>query len=82
MEALSFFYQHSVTEPTLRRKCSRAALILHGVPQKINVAYPNPFVSGPPRSRSGSMSQGKGSGSRSFYHQAKAVRKTMISTVS
>jgi hypothetical protein len=43
------------------RKRSRAAHFLHGVPPKISVADPDPYVSGPPESGSGSMSQGCGS---------------------
>jgi hypothetical protein len=39
----------------------------------------NPHVFGPPGS--GSTSQRYGSGSGSFYHQAKIVRKTLIPTV-
>ncbi len=38
-------------------------------------------VFGPPGSGSGSTSQRNGSGSGSFYHQAKIVRKTLISTI-
>ncbi len=38
----------------------------------------DPYVFGPPGS--GSFSQRFGSGSRSFYHQAKIVRKTLIPT--
>jgi hypothetical protein len=47
----------------------------------ISVADPNPsdpYVFGPPGS--GSISQKYGSGSGSFYHQAKIVRKTLIPT--
>jgi hypothetical protein len=40
---------------------------------------PDPNVFGPPGS--GSISQRCGSGSGSFYHQAKIVRKTLILTV-
>jgi hypothetical protein len=40
---------------------------------------PDPHVFGPPSS--GSISQRYGSGSGSFYHQAKIVRQTSISTV-
>jgi hypothetical protein len=36
---------------------------------------------GPPGSGYGSISQRYGSGSRSFYHEAKIVRKTLVSTV-
>jgi hypothetical protein len=39
----------------------------------------DPYVFGPPGS--GSISQWYGSGSRSFYHHAKIVRKTLIPTV-
>jgi hypothetical protein len=41
----------------------------------------NPYVFGPPGSGSGSISQRYGSGSGSFYHRAKIVRKTLIPTV-
>ncbi len=40
---------------------------------------PNGFL--PPRSGSGSINQRHGSGSGSFFHQAKIVRKTLIPTV-
>jgi hypothetical protein len=40
---------------------------------------PDPHVFGP--QGSGSISQRYGSGSGSFYHKAKIVRKTLISTV-
>jgi predicted RND superfamily exporter protein len=42
---------------------------------KISVVDPDPYVFGPPGS--GSISKRYGSGSRSFYHQAKLVRKTI-----
>ncbi len=45
--------------------------------QKVSVADPDPSVSGPP----GSGSVSRRYGSWSFYHQAKIVRKTLISTV-
>jgi hypothetical protein len=41
---------------------------------------PDPHDFGPHGSGSGSISQRYGSGSGSFYHQAKKVRKTLIST--
>jgi hypothetical protein len=41
-----------------------------------SVADPDPHVFGPPGS--GSSSQRYGSGSGSFYHHAKIVRKTLI----
>jgi hypothetical protein len=44
-------------------------------------ADPDPRVFGPPGSGFGSISQRFGSGSGSFYHQAKIVGKTSISTV-
>ncbi len=44
----------------------------------LSVADPDPHVFGPPGS--GSISQRYGSGSGSFYHQAKKVRKTLIPT--
>ena len=40
---------------------------------------PDPHVFGPPGS--GSINQRYGSGSGSFYHHAKIVRKTLISTI-
>jgi hypothetical protein len=53
----------------------------------ISVADPNPnpdpsdpYFLGPPGFKSGSISQRYGSGSGSLYHQAKLVRKTLIST--
>ncbi len=47
-----------------------------------SVADPDPHVFGPPGSGFGSISQRyrSGSGSGSFYHQAKKVRKTLIPT--
>jgi hypothetical protein len=46
---------------------------------------PDPHVFGPPGSGSGSISQmygsGSCSGSGSFYHHAKIVRKTLIPTI-
>jgi hypothetical protein len=42
---------------------------------------PDPHVFGPPGSESGFTSQWYGSGSESFYHQAKIIRKTLIPTV-
>jgi hypothetical protein len=50
----------------------------------IGVADPDssdPYVFGPPGSGSGPINQRYGSGSGSFYHQAKIVRKTLIPTV-
>ncbi len=46
-----------------------------------SVADPDPRVFGPPGSGFRSISQRFGSGSGSFYHQAKIVRKTSISTL-
>jgi hypothetical protein len=46
-----------------------------------SVADPDPRIFGPPGSGFGSICQRFGSGSGSFYHQAKIVRKTSISTV-
>ncbi len=49
----------------------------------ISVAEPDPsepYVFGPPGFGSGSISQKYGSGSGSFCHQAKIVRKTLIPT--
>jgi hypothetical protein len=48
-------------------------LVLHSVAD----LYPDPYVFGPPGSRSISQRYG----SESLYHQAKIVRKTLISTV-
>jgi len=42
---------------------------------------PDPHVFGPPGSGSGSTSQRYESGSGSFYHHAKIVRKTLIPTI-
>ncbi len=44
---------------------------------------PDPRVFGPPGYGSGPISQryGSGSGSGSFYHEAKIVRKSLTSTV-
>ncbi len=41
---------------------------------------PDPHVFGPPGSGSISQRYGSGSGSESFYHHAKIVRKTLIPT--
>ncbi len=41
----------------------------------------DPYVLGPPGFPSGSVSHQYGSGSGSYYHLAKIVRKTLISTV-
>jgi hypothetical protein len=46
-----------------------------------NLDPPDPHVFRPPRSGSTSQRYGSGSGSGSFYHQAKIVRKTLIPTV-
>ena len=48
---------------------------------KTSVGEPNPCVFGPPGSATGSVSHKYGSDSGSFHHQAKIVRKTLISTV-
>ncbi len=42
---------------------------------------PDPHVFGPPGSGSISPRYGSGSGSGSFYHHAKIVRKTLIPTI-
>jgi hypothetical protein len=49
--------------------------------QNTSVADTDPYVFGPPGSRSESVSQIFGSGSESFGNQAKIVRKTLIPTV-
>ncbi len=46
-----------------------------------SIADPDPYVFGPPGSGSVSQCQLYGSGSGSFYHQAKIVRKTFIPNV-
>jgi hypothetical protein len=46
-----------------------------------SIADPDPCVFGPPGSGSGSINQRYGSGSGSFYQQAKIVRKILITTV-
>ncbi len=54
------------------------------LPPLTSVADPDPsdpYVFGPPGFGSGSISQRYGSGSGSFYHQAKNVRKILIPTV-
>ncbi len=43
--------------------------------------HPDPYIFGPPGSASGSVSHKYGSGSGSFHHQTKIVRKTLISTI-
>ncbi len=43
--------------------------------------HPDPYNFGPPGSASGSVSRKCGSGSEYLHHQAKLVRKTLISTV-
>ncbi len=45
----------------------------------LNPVPSDPYVFGPPGS--GSIRQGHGSGSGSFYHHAKIVRKTLIPTI-
>jgi hypothetical protein len=64
-----------------------ASLAVVGLQQMVRIVMepdpdpPDTHVSGPPRSRSISERYGSGSESRSFYHQAKIVRKTLIPTV-
>ncbi len=75
---------HDITDTN-----QRYVLTLICLPQSIaynSVADPDPsdpYVFGPPRSGSESVSQRHGSrpGSLSFYHQAKIVRKPLIPTV-
>jgi hypothetical protein len=76
----------SLSYPKTVPKKGVGASILRGreltLPLQSSVADPDPsdpYVFGPPGSLSGSISQRYGSGS--FYHQAKIVRKTLISTV-
>jgi hypothetical protein len=45
-----------------------------------SVADPDPYVFGPPGSGFISQRFGSGSGSGSFYHQAKIVRKSLVPT--
>jgi hypothetical protein len=47
----------------------------------LNLDSSDPYVFGSPGSGSGPISQRYGSGSESYYHQAKIVRKTLIPTV-
>jgi hypothetical protein len=54
----------------------RGSMPLTSVP---DLDPPDPHVFGPPGS--GSTSQRDGSGSGSFYHHAKIVRKTLIPTI-
>jgi hypothetical protein len=64
---------------------TRAKQGVQGRPAKhklyTSVADPDPHVFGPPGSGSGSTSQRYRSGSGSFYHHAKIVRKTLILTI-
>ncbi len=46
-----------------------------------HVVDPDPYVFGPPGSASGSVCHKYVSGSGPFHHQAKIVRKSLISTV-
>ncbi len=52
---------------------------VQSVQKSYRVADPDLYVFGPPGP--GSVSQRYGSGSGSFYHQAKNVRKTLIATL-
>jgi hypothetical protein len=56
-------------------------LILENILVIASVVDPDPYVFGPPGSASGSVSHKYGSGSGSFHHEAKIVRKALISTV-
>ncbi len=47
----------------------------------LNPDSSDPYIFGPPGSGSGPINQRYGSGSGSFYHQAKIVRKILIPTV-
>ncbi len=67
-----------VPHPRARSTDSRVWPI-YLAPPLVPLAFWNPF--GPPGSGSGSVSKRYGSGSGSFHHQAKIVRKTFISTV-
>jgi hypothetical protein len=66
----------------MHKNKSYAKLRFHSVVStpSTSVADPDPYVFGPPGSGTGSISQSDGSGSVSFYHQAKIVRKTLIPT--
>jgi hypothetical protein len=51
------------------------------MPSVADMDLSDPYVFGPPGSGSRSISQRYGSGSGSFYHQAKTVRNNFIPTV-
>jgi hypothetical protein len=59
--------------------CQFLVLLSVEVGASVSSSVPDPHVFGPPGSEF--ISQRYGSGSGSFYHQAKIVRKTLILTV-
>jgi hypothetical protein len=67
---------------TVTKDHSTESVVLHSERRLLeegNVQVPDPYVCGPPGS--GSISTMYGSGSGSFYNQAKIIRKTLIPTV-
>jgi hypothetical protein len=73
---------YSILAGTLfeERKCIVVVLYFREV-DRTSVADPEPYVFGSPGSGSSSISTRYGSGSGSFYNQAKIVWKTLIPTV-
>jgi hypothetical protein len=68
-----------LTGPPPGKFSRHSAHYFFSVKGSCSVADPDPYVVGPPGS--GSESNSTRSGSESFYHQAKIVRKTLIHTV-
>ncbi len=66
--------------PAHHRDLGRFSSLLTSVPDP-NPDPPDPHVFWPPGSGSTSQRYGSGSGSVSFYHNAKIVRKTLIPTI-
>jgi hypothetical protein len=75
---------HKVQKPHLLA-ATQAPLSHSLLPLNDNIGdpdpHPDPYVFGPFVSDSGSVSHKYGSGSGSFHHQAKIVRKILIYTV-
>ncbi len=78
--------KNSTAEKKIKKKALKVALLFNSVADPDphpNLDTQDPYVLGPPGSASGSINQRSGSesGSGSFYHQAKIVRKTLIPCV-
>ncbi len=80
---MKYRYTSTGTEMRICHDCFCCITVSLCRAKDVNVKYPgtcvadlDPYVFGPPGSESGSISQSYGYGSRSFYHQAKIVRKT------